>query len=95
MNEKEYKSKLNDLEEEHARKIQFLKRDFALSNQSMQIGDKITNNTPETIIIDKVKYGTRFMGKLPECVYQGYVLTKAGKPRKDKQRAMIFQSEIV
>lgn len=95
MKETEFKHKLKEIRESHVREIKLLEREFAFSNQSHNINDTISNDRETTIVIDTVKYGTKFGGKFPECAYQGYVLTKKGKPRKDKQRDTIFQSEIV
>lgn len=95
MKEAEFKSKLSELKESYVRNVKSLEREFAFSNQSHNINEKISNNIGTVIVVDTVKYGTKFGGKFPECAYQGYVLTKEGNPRKDKQRDTIFQSEIV
>lgn len=69
-------------------------REYAFSNNSVKIGDKVTSPTA-AIIVDEIKYVPYHNTSLPYCTYWGKLLTKAGKLRKDGKRGRITQVEML
>lgn len=91
----EYKKAKKDLEDDLNNKIKDLGVEYAKANQIYKIGDLIGNCVGK-IYIDKVKYSISsiYGNGEPEAVYFGYELTKKMKPRKDKNRMTIYQSDV-
>jgi len=78
----EYTEKLTGLHEKHRQENLKLDRDYALANNTVQVGDIITDHIG-SIRVEQIKFtvGLSFRD-FPCCVYFGIVLTKSGKPNK-------------
>lgn len=92
MTPEEYKKKLKELEQEYRNKRNCLAIDYALSDNHVQIGDTITDHIG-SIVVDKIKVGGHNWESV-ECIYEGYELTKQGKPYKNKRRRVVWQTNL-
>ena len=91
MKKEEYEKKLIDMEERHRKEELALKKEFAFSNSLIKKGDIISDKI-KTIRVDSIRYTT--LG-LPECVYDGVLITKAGKPYKSGETGRIFHHGLL
>ena len=94
MEASEFQESYTRLLEEFELKKRVLSRDYALSNNSVEVGD-IVKSARGSILVDEVKFIASVRGELPGCSYWGKVLTRAGVPRKDGSRMRIHQSEVL
>ena len=93
--ENDYKTMWDNLKREmNHRKLEILNK-YAAENAKYGIGD-ILRMGDIIIRVDKISGGLTY-GRVPYCVYNGYVLTKALKPRKDEWRSSVYDDgrEIV
>lgn len=93
MNEREYRDKLKELSLEHSAKIKELTREFALSNNTVEIGDVIEDSRG-AIKVTSIEVG-RTLNSLPCCVYKGTVLTKKGVPSKRGTVRAVYQDNVL
>ena len=95
MNLEEFRKQAKEIRADAERQVKKLGKELAFANASAKIGDTVTSK--QTIIVDDIKFSMKsYMqtGESPECVYFGFVLTKAGRPRKDGERGMIYESDL-
>ena len=100
MNLEEFRKKAKEIRDKAEREVKSLGKQLAFSNASAKIGDTVTakHGNNMSIIVDDIKFSMRnFMAReeTPECVYFGFVLTKAGKLRKDGERGRIYESDLL
>jgi hypothetical protein len=100
MNLDEFRKKAKEIRDEAEREVKKLGKDLAFNNASAKIGDIVTAKygNKVSIIVDDIKFTMKsYLAReeSPECVYFGYVLTKAGKPRKDGERGRIYESDLL
>lgn len=67
-----------------------LKRVYALSNNIISKGDKISDKST-TIIVESIGV---HLSTPPQCVYYGVELTKLGIPNKKNTKSRIYQENI-
>lgn len=93
--ENEYKTMCENLRREMNRKKQEFLDKYAAEHAKYGIGD-ILRMYDIIIRVDKIS-GDLTSGRVPYCVYAGYVLTKSLRPRKDEWRSSIYDDgrEIV
>ena len=94
MGASEFQEAYTRLVEEFELKKRVLSRDYALSNNSVKVGD-IIKSARGSILVDEVRFIVSVKGELPACSYWGRVLTRAGVPRKDGSRLRIHQKEVL
>jgi hypothetical protein len=92
MTKEEYKKELEKLDIEYASKRKKLHNYFAITNNSVNIGDIITDGET-TIIVDKIKIIMSASG-FPTCQYKGVKLTKAGNVSKNRKRGYVTQARM-
>jgi len=92
MTHDEYKEKLKQLEEAYQKEKKQLAVKYAMSNNTVKIGDVITDHIG-SIIVDKINVGG-YSWRGVECVYEGFELTKRGRPFKNKRRRVVWQSNL-
>jgi len=92
----ETKHEFDKIEQKYWKRLRQLAYDYAMSNNTVNIGDHITDHVG-TIEVDKINAGlNQWSGtNNPICWYEGWVLTKQGHRRKDKKRYIIFQDDII
>lgn len=99
MNLEEFRSKAKEIRDNAEKDVRQLGKELAFSNATAKAGDLIkSKHGQKAIIVDDIKFSmTNYMVReeTPECVYFGFVLTKSGRPRKDNERTMIYESEIL
>lgn len=88
----EYKKELKELEETYQKKKKQLAFKYAMSNNSVKRGDIVTDHIGD-VIVDKINVGGHSWQAI-ECVYEGFELTKQGKPFKNKRRRIVWQSNL-
>lgn len=76
-----YKQKLKELDNEYDEKKNKLSEEYALSNNSIKIGDRFTDHIG-TIIVEKIKWTFSGLYGIPSCVYLGLELKKDGTQTK-------------
>lgn len=92
MTQEQYKQQISALKEEFERRKAMISREFAFSNNTVQIGDVISDHL--TIIkVENITWAYS-IGGLPQCVYIGTQLTKSGQPAKRQTDTKIFQSNL-
>jgi len=92
MTHNEYKKKLKELAETYRKERERLAFKYAMSNNTVEKGDIITDHIG-SIIVDKVKVGGHSWQEV-ECVYEGFELTKQGRPFKNKRRRVVWQKNL-
>lgn len=93
MTEEVYNGKRAALDREHKEKCFALAKEFAMSNNTVKVGD-VVSRPGMTIIVDRIGIEWGRYGTFPQCCYSGRMLTKAGEPRKDGAIGYVFQSEV-
>lgn len=93
MTKEEYDLALNAASTEYDNKRRQIIREYALSNNPHNIGDRITDHIG-TIEIKEIKAHCHF-GGIPECVYIGVQYNKDGKLSKKQDHTKIYQSNIL
>ena len=96
MNKQEFEDAIARIEAEaESNKIQ-LSQEYAFSNNSVKIGDKIKDHY-QYIEVHQIKcavYNGYSSRANPQCVYIGKLLKKNGEPRKDGAIGRIFQHNL-
>lgn len=90
MNYEEFKEKMKDIEKEYNLKKYHLEKEYAFSNNSVQIGDKISDHIG-SIIVNKIKF---LRMDIPSCVYYGIVLNKNGSIGKRQKERYVYQNNM-
>lgn len=92
MNIKEYRDAFQEIENTIKEDKRKLMREFALSNNTVKVGDFISDGNIK-IRVEKIKV---FLDPVrPSCVYYGELLTVKGKSRKIKKEASIYQTCMI
>lgn len=87
----EYTSKLEQLASEFTKNKNLLTKEYVLSNNTYNVGDKFTDHIG-TIIIEKIKYSLGDFYSKPCAVYYGIELDKNGKKNKRGNKRHAYQS---
>lgn len=96
MTEKEYRNMLTEYDAQCLFNKRNLAKQFALSNNTVVIGDIITDHIG-SIVVSKisVSIGSLTMyGSMPQCVYDGIELLKSGKENAKGKTRSVWQSNI-
>ncbi len=88
MIKEDYLKNMKILEKEYKQKINQLKKNFALNNNSIRIGEIITDVYHNIKIkVKKIQFATE--KEFPQCVYSGVKLIKQNKPYKNGEKETI------
>jgi hypothetical protein len=87
----EYISRKNILIKEHDKKMKELNKEYALSNNTVKIGDIVTDHIGSVKVEKILLWGSIE----PSCVYRGIEYTKAGKPYKKGSERDVFQINLI
>lgn len=87
----EYKIKMKELEEEFQQKKRVLIKQYALANNTVKIGDIIEDHIGK-ILVKSIKIFVDL--RKPQCMYEGVVLLKSGKPSKKGTTRNILQENL-
>jgi len=94
MNKTEFEKQKQVLKDTYEKELDKLKTEYALSNNSVKIGDIISSSIciikVEKILVAKQSY----FSDLPECRYKGKKIKKDGKFFKDNSDDIIYQSDL-
>jgi len=90
MNKQEFDDQLNALKKRHATEINNLKKKFADANNTVAVGDTVTDRT-QSIVVDSISY---LGGDTPSCIYNGIRVTVKGVPFKSGERGTVYQSNM-
>ena len=86
----EYKQKLLDIKAEYIKKRNSLEEEFALANNTVEIGDIVSDGS-STIRVEK--FGFITATSLPRVFYIGVRLTKKLKPYINGEKTSVFNVE--
>ncbi len=87
----ELKAELKQLEEAHVKLKRRAIRNYCLSKNKVKLGDILTDHIGS---IKVQKIGIYYNASDSQCVYDGIVLTKSLKPRKDSSLRSVFLNNI-
>ena len=90
MDFEEYELKINELKHQHNRDIHNLKKEYAMANNTVKIGEVVQDHIGK-IIVESI--GVYYADK-PECFYCGTELKKNGEPRIKKSTRTVYQTNI-
>ena len=90
MNIDEYKEALRMIENDAKRKKSILSKEYAISNNTISIGDIIEDH------IGRIKVGEIgvYYSDPPQCCYEGVVLREDGHANKKNITRKVYQSNI-
>ena len=91
MNHDEYKIAQRNLAKEFEAKKRTLMKEYALANNSVKVGDTVTDHY-QTIRVEKIEFYISY--ELPGCIYYGLELKKDGKPKKKEVKSCAYQSNL-
>lgn len=94
MNQEEYISKLKTLHETFEEQKKAIYREYALSNNNVQIGDIVITKFI-IIYVETIQIHISSFNNLPECVYSGTQLTKKLLPRAINKQNIVYQRDIL
>ena len=86
----ELNQRLENLRKRQFNEVVKLKREYALSNNTVKIGDIISDHMV-TIVVESID---DYLSDIPQCVYTGIRLTKQGVPTKKIEVRQIYQQNI-
>jgi len=75
----------------HNAEMLAIDREFALSNNTVQVGDILFDHS-YIVLVEQVRAYSGVTG--PTCVYEGARLKKDLSPRKDGRRVSVWQQNI-
>jgi len=86
-----------ELKQEYDVKEKKLCREYAFSNNPVNLGDIIEDDNGTRLCVTEIKYhiGNSMKNELPFCVYYGEEYTKQNRPRKYAQVKSIYQQRVV
>ncbi len=93
MKKREYDDQMVLINEESEAKRRNLMIEYALENNSVQVGDIIEDHAGR-IKVDKIKVTRTLSSRYPQCIYEGEALTKKGVPHKKSFRREVYQSNL-
>ena len=79
---------------ERNKKYESLNKEYAESNNSVKIGDFVTDHIG-TIKVEKMSIYFDSMYMSPSMVYNGTCYTKNGIPMKDKKSRSVYQNNLI
>ena len=88
----EYHKAAEALRQEYSANVTKLAKEYALSNNTVKIGDIVTGNTG-SIVVNKINIS--ICRSIPQCIYRGVRLTKKGTPFKSGEESVIYQSNVI
>lgn len=90
-----YIENLKELEAEFTRKRKKLDYEFAMGRNPYTVGDIVTDHLG-SIRTTRIRVMRGNVHELPQCVYEGEVLTKKMEPvKRGKKTRTVWQSNIV
>ena len=95
MNEPEYEKAIELQEEANRKKVSMINRTFAMSNNSVTVGDIVEDRREKLRVVSITFTGPSIYGPLPCCIYHGPRLTKKGEARKDGDRFHVYQVNLI
>ena len=94
MDKTEFEKQKQVLKDTYEKGLVKLRNEFALSNNSVKIGDIISASSC-TIKVEKILVAKQsYFSDLPECRYKGKKIKKDGKFFKDNSDDIIYQGEL-
>ena len=87
MNINEYKEKINSINKKAEIEKDVVIKEFALSNNTVAIGDVIADRLGK-IIVTKILI---YRSEIPRCIYRGYVLKKNGEITKRQEVRVVYE----
>jgi len=93
MKEEEFRKTLKEIKDSAYRRELGLRKEFALSNNTVKIGETVTDHIG-SIVVEQIKFSASSLYDTPICVYFGPQLTKAGHPFKDGSKRGVYQSNL-
>jgi len=93
MNDAEYKKALKAARMDYDRAVNKISTDFAFSNNTIKIGDFVTDHVG-TVKVEKIGVYTG-LSQNPKCTYFGTCYTKKGAPYKDDKKATVYQKNVL
>ena len=94
MEKEEYEKLLEELHKDYLIKKQNLHVEYALSNNTVKTGDKVTDHIG-SIIVDDIKVGWDHLKKIAVCNFRGRELKKNGEFRKDEGIRTVFGGNLL
>jgi hypothetical protein len=96
MNEPEYEKAIELQEEANKKKVSMINMKFAMSNNSVTVGD-IVEDRRGKLRVERIAFtGPSILyGSLPCCIYHGPRLTKKGEARKDGVCLPVYQVNLI
>jgi len=96
MTTEELKHELNQLENRYRRDKKDALTRYALSNNTLKVGDIATDHMGSVVIEEiKIDINSVFSDLLAQCVYIGQELKKNGQPTTKQKRRDVYQSNLV
>ena len=93
MTKDEYQERLNAIEKKYRQENSILKREYALSNSKVKIGDIVQDHIG-SIQVESIAITKSSFDPYPECVYHGPCITKQGKLFKNNEKRYAYQSNL-
>lgn len=95
----EFRKKAKEIRDKAEIDVKNLGKQFAFNHATAKLGDIVTakHGSNMSLIVDDIKFTMRkhlAHDESPECVYFGYVLTKAGRIRRDRERGRVYESDL-
>lgn len=91
MDIREFISKKNILREDYDDNLWKLKKEYALSNNTVKVGDIVIDHMG-AVKVEKILI---YRMDEPSCIYRGIEYTKAGKPTKRGGRRDAYQRNLI
>lgn len=92
MNIQEYRAAFQAIEDRVKEDKRKLMRDFALSNNTVKVGDVVSDGCFK-VKVEKIKI---YLDPIqPSCIYCGELLTVKGKSRKIKKEGVVYQTGMI
>lgn len=93
MDIEDYKERKKILRKDFEEAERLLNREFAFSNSTVKIGDTVTDHVG-SIIVESIGVYLGIQNQFPTCYYQGLELNKDGKPKKNLNKRMVYQTNL-
>jgi hypothetical protein len=94
MDEKQYKEKIQALNEAHCRQLAAVHVEYAKSNNTVAKGDVVYDGHTR-ILVEEIRVLRSFgPERLPCCTYKGVMITNDGRPFKNGKKAVVWQPNI-
>jgi NMD protein affecting ribosome stability and mRNA decay len=90
----EFIRKSSELKEKYDTALRKLKIQCATSNMRFKVGDIISDNRGEKMLVEKLAISTVYMN-MPEMVYTGHVFFKNGKLNARKKYAISESAAVL